>query len=473
MQLTAAVQECLLAILFYDKASAATVAGLVPSNLYDPFFAELAKAGAAYLTEYGQPAGEHALDLLQTLCERQPKSAEFYRRIHGSILSTKDSINSTYVLKQAGAFIRYQTLKRGLADAITALERENEEGLKEAERTLNASLKQTYDLFDPGVFLSDPNRAMRFFDTELADAFPTGVRELDAHNLGPARKRLHLFTAPAKAGKSWWLVNLAKQSLLNQKRVLYVTLELGEEEVCQRIFQALFSVSKRRESIKVQRFERDELGRFVALDERELNKRPALADPGIREFLTNRQRPLKQKPPLLIRQFPTLSIDGLAGYLDMLESQHKFIPDLLLLDYVTLLDTDSKNYRISIGDNGRKLRALCVERNIAGATASQANREGSRSRWITKEHTAEDITLSATADVQLTYNQTQAEHERGLARLFVAAGRTDRDRFAVLISQAYALGQFVMDSAAMTSDWWDYLDREDDGHNKRAQGSTG
>ena len=468
MQLNAAVQECLLAILFYDKQNASAAAALVPPKLYDPFFTDLAKAGAGYLTEYGQPAGEHAIDLLHTLCERQPKNAEFYRRIHSSILATKDSINCEYVLKQAGVFMRYQKLKRGLADAITSLERENEEGLLEAERTLSNSLKQTYDLFDPGAFLSDPQRALRFFDTEMVDAYPTGIPELDDRNLGPARKRLHLFTAPAKAGKSWWLVNLARNALLSQKSVLYITLELGEEEVCQRIFQALFSITKRKEAVKLQRFERDELGRFVRFEEKELLKRPAMADSHIREFLSAKQRPLKQKPPLLVRQFPTLSIDQLNGYLDMLESQHKFLPDLLLLDYVTLLDTDSKNYRISIGDNGRKLRAICVDRNLAGATASQANREGSKSRWVTKEHTAEDISLSATADVQITYNQTQAEHELGLARLFVAAGRTERDRFSVLISQSYALGQFVMDSAAFTSDYWSALDEDGSGHSKRA-----
>lgn len=472
MRLTAAIQECLLAILYYDPTNAPSAAALVSAKLYDPFFSEMADAAITYLTEYGQPPGEHAVDLLAALSERAPKNAPFYRRIFDSMQATKSTINHEYVLKTAGAFTRYQKLKRSLGTAITALERETEEGLEEAERTLGAALKQSHDLFDPGTFIADPTRALRFLDSEMVDAIPTGIQALDERNFGPVRKRLNLFIAPYGKGKSWWLINLAKHAMLDGKRVLYVSLELSEEEICQRIFQSMFALTKRSEAVRVQRFERDELGRFVALKESELTGRKALADENIREFLVSKQKPLRTRPPLLVRQFPTLSVPELGGYLDMLEGQRKFMPDLVLLDYVTLLDTDVSNYRLTIGQNCKALRALGVERNIAIATAAQANRGASSSRWTTGEHTAEDMSLLHTADVGLTYSQTKAEEELGLARIFVAKGRTDKDRFGVLISQAYAIGQFAVDTVGYVSAYWDSMKGDDD-HSGRTKADAG
>lgn len=478
MKLTAAIQEALLALVYFDEQNAPAAAALVPYKLYDPFFAELAEAGIGYLGEYGKPAGEHAIDLVGSLSERQPRNAEFYRRIFSSMQATRAGLNQEYVLKSAGAFVRFQRLKRGMDKAIGALEQETEAGLLEAERLLGACLKQSYDLFDPGTFLSDSARALRFLDTELVDSYPTGIAALDERGFGPARKRLNMFVAPYGKGKSWWLVNLARHALLDKKRVLYVTLELSEEEVAQRIFQAMFAITKRKETVRVQHFDRDELGRFVALRESELTERKALADTDIKQFLLAKQQHLKRRAPLLVRQFPTLSVQELSGYLDMLESRHKFIPDLVVLDYVTLLNTDTKNYRLSVGENAKNLRALGVERNLAVATAAQANRSASGSQWTTGEHTAEDISLMATADTGITYSQTKAEEELSLARLFVAKGRTDRDRFGILISQAYAIGQFALDTVGYVSDYWASINKEetkeeDAGQRRRSKAHAG
>jgi len=57
----------------------------------------------------------------------------------------------------------------------------------------------------------------------------------------------------------------------------------------------------------------------------------------------------------------------------------------------------------------------------------------------------------------ISYNQTQDEHDLSLARLFVIKGRTEQDKFEVLISQAYGLGQFVIDSVGKISSYWNQM----------------
>ena len=129
----------------------------------------------------------------------------------------------------------------------------------------------------------------------------------------------------------------------------------------------------------------------------------------------------------------------------------------MILDYADLLKVDPKNYRIELGALYQELRGLAVERNMMLATASQANREGAGARVVLDTHTAEDFSKIGTADFAITYSQTQAEKQLGLARLFVSKARTDEDRFMILITQAYATGQFCLDSIRMVDSYRDII----------------
>lgn len=461
MKLSTAIQEALVALLLLSNDYAAEVSLLVQPRDFDPYYSEFADAASDYLKRYGKPAGEHALDLLDNLCDRLPKNADFYRRIYESIQENSDGLNPEYVVSQARSFVRYQQVKRGLSEAIDALDRGNEAGVAEAERVLSKAIGGSREAVDPGTFMADTSRSLDFLDMLEQGSFMTGIKEFDDVNLGPARGRLHLFAGPLKTGKSWWLVNLAKHALMEGRRVVYITLELSEAEVSQRIVQSILGVPKRREPVNVARFTRDELGRFTDFDVSRLDPKMSLSDPNARKLLVRKLAPLKRRPPLVVKQFPTgdLTGDELEAYLDMLEARFSLTADLVLVDHLTLMTTDPKNYRISIGGIAKRLRAIAIRRNLAMASAAQTNRSAKEARLVTAEHTGEDYSLPQHADVFITYNQTDAERALGLARLFVGAGRSERDRFTVLISQAYGLGQFALDSVGYVSDYQDVLKR--------------
>jgi len=465
LKLTSAIQESLIALLCYDDSTrgAKFVRALVPLSLYDIYYREIAEAAVEYIEKYKSPPGEHTLDIISILKTRMPDKADIFDQILYSLEQTKDGVNREYVINEAKAFIKYQKLKQGMTVALEHLQKNDRDGLVDAEKALNESLTGVIDLFNPGLLLNDTAKSLSFLNTDYS-AFTTGIKELDARGLGPARKRLNVFMAIPGRGKSWWLVNLAKWALLHRLRVVYVTLELSEEEVSQRCMQALFSVSKRDEIHEHQVFESDELGRFVSMEPEAIAGRPHLQDPGIRKFLCNRVEGLGGKPPVIIREFPTgsLTVAELDVYLDSLEAALGFIPDLLLVDYADLMRIDSKYFRFDLGKIYKDLRGIAMKRNIGVATVSQSNREGGRVRVITEQHVGDDFSKIATADVVISYNQTIDEHDLGLARLFVVKGRTDRDKFTVLISQAYGLGQFCLESTRMVSSYWDYFRTDKD-----------
>lgn len=465
MRLTGAIQEALLSILCYAPESGlvAHIRTLVPAKSYDAYYRDIAQVVFDYYDRYHKAPGEHTLDLIEALQSRNPNDAELFGKIFDSLDCTKSDINKDYVLEQASLFARHQRLKYGITRAIDLMKSDGDAGILEAEGALARALKGSTDLFRPGILLSDPKESLAFLDREQ-HAFRTGIKELDEVALGPDRKRLHVFVGLPGRGKSWWLVHLGKMAIRNRLVVVHVTLELSEDEVSQRYMQALFSIGKRDVLHERQTFEQDELGRYVGFSTKDIEGRPALAKPGkVRKFLTPRVRKLANKPPLIIREFPTgaLTVTELNAYLDGLEESRGIIPDLVIIDYADLMKIAGADYRVGLGTLYKELRGIAVRRNVAIATASQANKGGMSARTITERNIAEDFSKVATADVVITYNQTQSEKELGFARLFVAKGRTDRDKFTILLSQNYALGQFCFESTSIVSTYWDDVNNAD------------
>lgn len=444
------MQESLLALLCYDDTpgGARTVSGLVAAEVYDPYFRELAKAAKAYIAKYEKPPGEHTLDLIEQLKAQYPKEEEIYDRLYESLEITRGSINRPYVIDQASQFIRHQALRRGLTSVVELIQKGGVEQMPAAEAELSRLVRGAAELRHDGIVLSDISKSLHFLSADREPAFPTGIPELDRYELGPARGCLHLFAAEYGMGKSWWLVHLARQALMIGKRVLYISLEMDEDSLCQRLIQNLFSISKRPDPIVRQVIERDEHGNFVDFRPQRVKRRPSLASKNIRKRIVRRLDAFRRGRNMVVKSFPSgsLTIEALEGYMDTLEGASGFMPDLLLIDYPGLMKLDVNNLRVSSGRNYVELRGIARKRNIAVAGVSQVNRAGLGAAKNTGKALAEDISQAHTADVLFIASQTETEHNLGLMRVYVDKARGDVSKFTVLLSQAFAMGQFVLDS---------------------------
>lgn len=450
--LTAATQESLVALLCFDDhpRGAKFVRALVQPKIFDIYWREIAQAAADYLDAYGKPPGEHTQDLIEALCARDEKKAPTYLKLYESIKETKDRIHREYVLDQALAFARWQRLNAGINAALSGLEKDSKEGVEEAEAAIAKALKNTSDIFDPGTMLTD-ERAMSFLEMD-DETWPLGIPALDKHNLGPGVGRLHLFAGPLKSGKTWWCLYLAKRSVMFGKTVVYITLEISERLALKRAFQTFFALSDKQAKTRFKRvrFASNEFGSFADFEQIEIAARPSLQDENIGSTLRKFQGRLKNRPRFIVKQFPTgeLTLRGLEGYLDGLEAQG-IIPDHVIIDYADLMTQDHKNLRGSLGATYVGLRGIAVRRRIAVSTPTQINREGAKAKRGDVTHMSEDWSKGMIADTVLIYSRTDQEKELGMARILVGAAREGEDRFTVLISQNYALGQFCLDSTRM------------------------
>lgn len=457
-RLTTSLSESILTVLsFSNHEKANLIANLVSPELFESYFRDLCVRVLDFRRTFNQaPGAAHIDDLFDhVLSDPKHRLFQIYTKIlQGLIEQYKSGINVDYIHSRISEFIRQQTLKSGILQAAQLVQQGS--GADEIEKILLTTVQYKTNIEDPGVFLSDKSRALRFLDNTDSDYCKLGIFELDKRRLCPTRKELMVFMAPRKRGKSMFAIHAGKMSLLQRWKVLHVTLEMAEELVVQRYYQSLFSVSKRDEKSIKTYFELDELQNLNGFKVERTKAKLNLEDPNIHKKLSKRVDIWGSRlDNVLVKQFATgeLTVAKLESYLDSIEIANKFIPDLVIVDYPQLMKLSTEHYTHSLGQVVVGLRGIAVKRNLAVLMLAQGNRESERADVVESSTIAGDISIIATADVVITHSQTAAERQLGLARLFVSQARNDEDRFTILVSQNYATGQFVIDSAYMSSNY--------------------
>lgn len=448
-------------LLVFDAQYGNIIRNSVELNLFEGIYKDIVNRVYDYYDKYHEPPREVMPSLFDDVLEGDDKrKAYLYSKTIEHIYGAQESVNAKYTMDRINEYVREQELKLGIVEAAGILQRGGETAADEAEEALNKHLNKRLSVFDPGIFLGDLDKSLRFLDAEV-DSFSMGIPELDKRNLGPARGQLHLLIGVYNRGKSWHLINLGKRALLSRRKVCHISLEMSEEEVIQRYYQTLFSMSKRMEKSVFSSIELDELDRIRNIEPLQSMPKLSLEDVDIRDKLKEKIFDWgKRLDRIIVKRFPTgtLTVRQLEAYLDNLEATERFVPDLLLVDYIDNMSIPLKDFRLALGRLVVDLRGIAVKRNLAVATVTQSNKEGAKSRKVSGVHVSEDWSKMATADVVLTYNQTEFENKLGLARLYVDKARGDKREFSVLITQNYDTGQFVIDSAYLTDSYWDIID---------------
>lgn len=453
------IQEGLCALIWHSSKFASQAIAALSVSKYDKVFRDIAKAGILYFETYGEVAGDHAIDLVDDLVRDNPESEKIYRAITDSMLGSLDGLRPAFLLDRASDVENMAQMREGIQQAAMALQDGKPDSMLQAREALSSAI----DLKDSGAFdlgtslfaQADRNRVFAALDEEN-EAFRCGIPEIDKYGFGPARGQLHLYVGLPKTGKSWWLTHLAKQGHLANLKVLYISMEMSEMQVNQRLMMAMASVAKRPGDIKHHTFSNAEdpknRGLHRGIDY--ITNRPTWEDDDIRAtmgtFLDSRSR----YEEVRVKSFPTnsLSVQGMEAFLDRLEASEGFVPDLLLVDYADIMQLpNNSEHRHAVGTLYKELRRVAGERHLAIATATQAGRSSKNQARMDDTSVSEDYSKIFTADTVITYNQTDWEQRMNLARLYLAAGRGDRDKFEVLISQAYGIGQYCLDSILVGS----------------------
>jgi replicative DNA helicase len=204
---------------------------------------------------------------------------------------------------------------------------------------------------------------------------------------GIPAKTLNIALAGTGVGKSLFMCHVAASSISQGHNVLYITLEMAEEKIAERIDANLLNVSiDDLHVISKEDYER----RFSALKSKTQGK-------------------------LIIKEYPTASANSghFRSLLNELRLKKNFVPEIIFIDYLNICNSS----RIKMGSSvnsysyikaiAEELRGLAVEFGVPIVSATQTTRSGFTNTDVGLEDTSESFGLPATADFMFALISTE------------------------------------------------------------------
>ena len=236
---------------------------------------------------------------------------------------------------------------------------------------------------------------------------------------GLTNKSLNVALAGTGVGKSLFMCHVAAATLLQGKNVLYITCEMAEEKIAERIDANLLGVPIQDiASLPRQMFE---------------------------SKVTNLMK--KTNGKLIIKEYPTASahVGHFRSLLTDLSLKTSFRPDIIFVDYLNICT--SQRFKASFVNSytlvkgiAEELRGLAVEHNVPIVTATQTTRSGYGSTDVDLTDTSESFGLPATADLMFALISTEESEQLGQILVKQLKNRyndlTVNKRFAVGIDRA-------------------------------------
>ena len=210
---------------------------------------------------------------------------------------------------------------------------------------------------------------------------------------GLPNKTLNIALAGTGVGKSLFMCHVASSVLLQGKNVLYITLEMAEERIAERIDANLLNVPIQ--------------------DIVELSK-------NIFETKINNIAK-KTQGTLIIKEYPTASAHSghFKGLITELALKKSFKPDIIFIDYLNICASSrfkggsNINSYTLVKSIAEELRGLAVEFNVPIMSATQTTRSGFGSSDVSLTDTSESFGLPATADLMFALISTEELEELG------------------------------------------------------------
>jgi len=344
-----------------------------------------------------------------------------------------------WVISEFEGLVKQQLYSRLVADFHRFVKQKR---LREFERELTRVAYMSLFSYNSFEHVFDSDEPDFLQDEETEYNFPTRIFALDADLRGFFRKELVVVMAALNVGKSWFCVHTAQSALLEQKRVLWLTLEMSRQRVLKRLFQSLTGL------VDTTTDDEYEQVSFTDGDSNVLEFIPTLkhTDEVRRRYKLIKQ--LTRGSVLVVREFPSKSVrvENIRAELLRFQATHGAPPDVLIVDSISDMRTPIVSNRPDYGHVCRLLRAYAQDFSLSVIATHQANRAGLRTPLIGAEHTGEDIRVAQAADTGISLNQSREEYKRGVMRLFVFRARNARKNLLYRIKNDFRVGQFCLHS---------------------------
>jgi replicative DNA helicase len=345
-----------------------------------------------YLSKYNKiPNAESLLVELEndnSLSEADYKSCA---TLITTIKNHKETHDTEWLLDQTEQFCQDKAVYNAIMQSIHIIDGKSKKTKDGIPAILSEALGVCFDNNVGHDFLQDYNERFEYYHAE-EEKIPFHLEYLNKiTNGGVPKKTINIILAGTGVGKTLIMCDFAAHNLMSGRNVLYITNEMAEEKIAERIDANLMNVclndlkniSKSNYETKINKIMKRTVGK------------------------------------LIIKEYPTGSAH--AGHFRHLINELKvkkgFVPDIIYIDYLNICASSrmrmggSINTYSYIKSIAEELRGLAIEKNLPIWTATQTTRSGYSNSDPDLTDTSESFGLPATADLMIAAISTEEFEE--------------------------------------------------------------
>jgi len=373
------IEQKILSNLIFDENYCRKVIPFIKKE----YFSErkeviLAEEIVSFFTKYNKPASKEILQI--EVSNRKDLNDKELSEL-GNFIGTlsQEPVNADWMLEHTEKFCKDRAIYNGVLSAIRIIDGNDKQHTQDAiPSILSDALAVSFDNHIGHDYLDDHNERYDFYH-RVEEKIPF---DLDMFNKitkgGLSKKTLNICLAGTGVGKSLFMCHVGAGCLTQGNNVLYITMEMAEERIAERIDANLLNLTM--DELKV--IDRD-------IYESRIAKITA-----------------KTKGKLIVKEYPTAAAHSghFRALLEELKLKREFKPDIIFIDYLNICASQrmkqggSINSYTYIKSIAEELRGLAVEYNVPIVSATQTTRSGFTNSDPGLEDTSESFGLPATAD---------------------------------------------------------------------------
>ena len=340
-----------------------------------------------FMEKYGNQPTKEALSI--ELDNRKDLNDDEFKSILTIVETLSDAqVDMQWLVDTTEKFCKDKAVYNAILNGIQIIEGKDKEHTAEAiPSILSEALAVAFDQNVGHDYVEDCENRYEFyhkkeekleFDLEYFNKITKG---------GIPQKTLNIALAGTGVGKSLLMCHMAASTLMQGKNVLYITLEMAEERIAERIDANLMNIT---------------------MDD--LHDLP-------KKMFTDRLSKIQTKTngKLIIKEYPTASAHTghFRSLLKELALKKSFRPDVIFIDYLNICSSSRFKGNANVGSYfyikaiAEELRGLAVENNVPIMSATQTTRGGYANSDVGLEDTSESFGLPATADLMFALISTE------------------------------------------------------------------
>ena len=383
------IEQTILAGMIYNEGYVRTVLPFLKDDYFedqnDRFLYTTIKS---YIDQYNGLPTKEALRI--AISGSSNLNEERYKQVNSALdaLTYDEKTDQTWLIDTTEKFCQDKAIYNAVRQSILVLDGKVKDLDKGAiPQLLSDALGVSFDTNVGHDFLENADERFEFyhrieekleFDLEYFNKITKG---------GLSKKSLSVALAGTGVGKTLFMTHCASASLMSGKNVLYITMEMAEERIAERIDANLLDVT---------------------LDDLRLMPKDAY------QKKIDRVRS-RTSGKLIVKEYPT----GSAGanhfrhLLNELKLKKNFVPDIIFIDYLNICMSSRLKHGANINSYtlikaiAEELRGLAMEFNVPVMSATQTTRSGYGNSDVEITDTSESFGLPATADFMFALISTE------------------------------------------------------------------